>query len=164
MNLVRDILSAYRSPRKAIRQQLDAGVREEQSLLYVMLFGLMNFVSHLPNLAKQAQMTQHSLASLSAAQFVSSVFMMPLVLYLIAAVAHALMRAFKGKATYGQARRVLFWAALVTVPFILILGLVSAFASIKVTLAVSVVTLLVFSWQWASGLAESEFPVQKGSD
>ncbi len=162
MNLVRDILSAYKSPRKAIRKQLDAGVREEQSLFYVMLFGLLNFVSQLPNLAKQAEMTKHTLASLSAAQFVSSVFMMPLMLYVIAAVAHVFMRAFNSKATYGEARRVLFWAALVTVPFTLVLGIVAAFASTKVTLAFSALTLLVFCWQWASGLAESEFPPAKG--
>lgn len=162
MSLVRDIIGSYRSPRKTVRAQLNAGVREEVNLFYVMMFGLMNFVSQLPNIAKTAATTSQSLAGLTAQQFVASVFMMPLMLYVIAAVVHMIMRVFNSKATYGEARRVLFWAALVTVPFVLILGIVSAFFSLNVTLAVSILTLLVFCWQWTYGLTESEFPAQSG--
>ena len=135
---------------------LEDGIREEQTLFFAILFGLLSFLSLLPALAKHAFLTNESLSALAAAQFISSVFMMPLLMYGIAAVSHLILKYFGGQGDYIGARRALFWAALVTTPAILLTSIAEAYFS-EISTILSVITTMIFVWQWVSNLKELEF-------
>ena len=139
-----------------MKRYLEDGIREEQTLFFAILFGLLSFLSLLPALAKHAFLTNESLSALAAAQFISSVFMMPLLMYGIAAVSHLILKYFGGQGDYIRARRALFWAALVTTPAILLTSIAEAYFS-EISTILSVITTMIFVWQWVSNLKELEF-------
>ena len=139
-----------------MKRYLEDGIREEQTLFFAILFGLLSFLSLLPALAKHAFLTNESLSALAAAQFISSVFMMPLLMYGIAAVSHLILKYFGGHGDYIGARRALFWAALVTTPAILLTSIAEAYFS-EISTILSVITTMIFVWQWVSNLKELEF-------
>ena len=139
-----------------MKRHLDNGIREEQTLFFAILFGLLSYLSLLPALAKHAFLTNESLSALAAAQFISSVFMMPLLMYGIAAVSHLILKYFGGQGDYIGARRALFWAALVTTPAILLTSIAEAYFS-EISTILSVITTIIFVWQWVSNLKELEF-------
>ena len=139
-----------------MKRYLEDGIREEQTLFFAILFGLLSFLSLLPALAKHAFLTNESLSALAAAQFISSVFMMPLLMYGIAAVSHLILKYFGGQGDYIGARRALFWAALVTTPAILLTSVAEAYFS-EISTILSVITAMIFVWQWVSNLKELEF-------
>ena len=139
-----------------MKRYLEDGIREEQTLFFAILFGLLSFLSLLPALAKHAFLTNESLSALAAAQFISSVFMMPLLMYGIAAVSHLILKYFCGQGDYIGARRALFWAALVTTPAILLTSIAEAYFS-EISTILSVITTMIFVWQWVSNLKELEF-------
>ena len=139
-----------------MKRYLEDGIREEQTLFFAILFGLLSFLSLLPALAKHAFLTNESLSALAAAQFISSVFMMPLLMYGIAAVSHLILKYFGGQGDYIGARRALFWAALVTTPAILLTSIAEAYFS-EISTILSVIKTMIFVWQWVSNLKELEF-------
>jgi len=139
-----------------MKRYLEDGIREEQTLFFAILFGLLSFLSLLPALAKHAFLTNESLSALAAAQFISSVFMMPLLMYGIAAVSHLILKYFGGQGDYIGARRALFWAALVTTPAILLTSIAEAYFS-EISTILSVITTMISVWQWVSNLKELEF-------
>lgn len=139
-----------------MKRYLEDGIREEQTLFFAILFGLLSYLSLLPALAKHAFLTNESLSALAAAQFISSVFMMPLLMYGIAAVSHLILKYFGGQGDYIGARRALFWAALVTTPAILLTSIAEAYFS-EISTILSVITTMIFVWQWVSNLKELEF-------
>ena len=139
-----------------MKRYIEDGIREEQTLFFAILFGLLSFLSLLPALAKHAFLTNESLSALAAAQFISSVFMMPLLMYGIAAVSHLILKYFGGQGDYIGARRALFWAALVTTPAILLTSIAEAYFS-EISTILSVITTMIFVWQWVSNLKELEF-------
>ncbi|GHA42025.1 hypothetical protein GCM10008927_03100 [Amylibacter ulvae] len=158
MSLVGDIFQSVFTPRKIMRKQMDVGIREEQTLFYALFFGAMHLVSQMPNIAVKATKTEQSIANLTAMQFASSVFITPLVIYGIALVFHFIMRAFNGAGLGVQTRRAVFWAAIVSVPFMLISGIVNSVAPFYYVLVAGVITTLVFAWVLAANLTEVHFP------
>jgi Na+(H+)/acetate symporter ActP len=156
MSLISDIVAAYRAPRREMRRHIDNVIGEEQTLFFAMLFGGMSFIAQLPDMAKRAHLTDHNLSDLAAAQLIASVFMMPLLMYGIAAISHVIVARFGGQGDHIGARRALFWAAVVTVPVLLLSALVNTFAP-DFRIIGAVITSAVFFWQWFSNLRELEF-------
>lgn len=156
MSVLGDIRLAYYKPRQVMERQINFGIKEEQTLFFAILFGLLSFLSLLPALAKHAFLTNDSLSALAAAQFISSVFMMPLMMYGIAAFSHLILKYFGGQGDYIGARRALFWAALVTTPAILLTSITEAYMG-ELSTVLSIITTVIFFWQWISNLIELEF-------
>ncbi len=158
MSLIGDIARAYRAPAKAFKVQLQrAG--EERILLFIFLFCFLSFVARLPDLARITALS-HEPIPLSArvgAMFVSSVFMAPLMMYLVAALSHLVLRMFGGKGSWRLARMALAWAALVTVPLVLISGGTKVFAPGLPFSIATALTGVVFLWQWVTALKVVEF-------
>jgi hypothetical protein len=94
VSVLTDIKLAYYKPRNVMKRQISSGIKEEQTLFFAILFGLLSFLSLLPAIAKHAYLTNESLSALAAAQFISSVFMMPLLMYGIAAISHLILKYF----------------------------------------------------------------------
>lgn len=156
MAVVDAILSAYKGPKEEMRAQINAGITEPQTLFYALMFGFLSFVAIVPSLARRAITDDIELKALAGAQFVSSVFMMPLLMYAIAGLSHLILLRFGGQGSYVDARRAMFWAAIVTTPCILLNGLINVYAPSFYLLSTGV-TAIVFFWQWISCLFESEY-------
>lgn len=156
MTLISEINASYRAPKMEMRRHIKDGIREEQTLFFALLFGLLSFLSLLPEIAKHAYIMDDSLSALAAAQFIASVFMMPLLMYGIAALSHIILGRFGGQGDHVGARRALFWAAVVTSPIILASSVLSIYLPV-IKIALDILTTLIFIWQWTSNLKELEF-------
>ena len=159
MSLVGDIARAYRAPKTTFKAQL-AKSGEERILLFAFLFSFLSFIARVPELAWVTG-TMESDVPLSArvgAMFVASVFMAPLMMYLIAALSHLVLRPLGGKGNWQQTRLALMWSALVAVPLVLLGGALKVLAPGLPFSVATGVTGVVFLWQWAMCLQVVEFP------
>lgn len=158
MSVTLDILRAWRNPKSVLRAKLADGKREDRALATVMGACFLIFVSRWPELSRMAYLDPSVPldARLGTTLFVM-LFVVPLVLYLVAAVSHLLARAFGGKGTWFTARMALFWALLALTPAMLLLGLVRGFVGEGT--AATACGLLVFAgflYLWVSMLVEAE--------
>lgn len=153
MAATRDILATYRGPARVIQRLLGAGVREDRTLIYLMIGCLMVFVAQTPRLARQAHLTGEDLTMMMGATLLAWIFIAPLILYLLAGLAHLVARALGGKQQAHGARLALFWALLASSPLILLWGLTAGFIGpdVQMTL-VGLLWFVVFIWFWIGGM------------
>lgn len=124
MAITTELLRSYRAPRDAMRRQLDGGVREDRALAYAMAACVLIFVSTLPGLAREAYLdAEVPLDARIGAALFAWVIVMPLALYVLAALSHLLARLFGGRGSWFSARMALFWALLAAAPLWLLNGL-----------------------------------------
>jgi hypothetical protein len=158
MPVVPDILRSWRDPRGVIRARLAEGTREDRALVTVMGAGLLAFVSQMPFHARMAQIDPSvPLEARLGVSLFTSVFVLPLLLYVVAAVSHLVARALGGKGTGFGARMALFWAFLAVTPAMLFHGLIRGFigpgpAATNVGLLVGI----AFLYLWIRMLIEAE--------
>jgi hypothetical protein len=87
----------------------------------------------------------------------ATIFLLPPIMYAIAALSHLVARAFGGKGSFYGARLALFWALLCIAPLMLFHGLVAGFIGQGTQLlVVGVLILLAFLWLWMTLLIEAE--------
>ncbi|MEM7437983.1 MAG: hypothetical protein AAF393_00180 [Pseudomonadota bacterium] len=165
MSLLTNIARAYRAPRQALASEL-AQLAEPRTLMIGMLFCLLTFVSRMPEIAAVSFAEGDDAETRNGrygAMFVSTVLFAPLMMYFIAWVAHAVLRLIGGQATWAEARLAFFWAALVTVPLVLISGALKVFSPGPLFFVAQLLTAVVFLWQWATCIAATEFG-ERGSE
>lgn len=158
MSLVGEIVSAYRAPKQLMKVQL-AKSGEERILLLALLFCFLTFIARLPELAFITGSLQSTVpfSARVVAMFVSSVLMAPLMMYLVAAISHFVLRLFGARGTWREARLALMWAALVSVPLVLISGALKVLAPGLLFSVATLATGVVFLWQWVMCLQVVEF-------
>lgn len=161
MSLIGDIAAAYRSPVAVAAQQDAQGVEEPQTLVYGLLFGFLSFLAQLPALSVLASRGGPPLFALAAANLAAFLFFLPLMLYLLAGLAHAVLARFGGTASWAQSRRALFWSALVTAPLILATGLAAPIVPQPLVMAAQLATGAVFLWQWITCQIYFEFRTER---
>lgn len=140
-----------------MRRLLDAGVREDRAIAMVMGACLLFFVASWPGLARQAEVTGEDLTQLLAYRMFATIFIMPLLLYGLAALSHLLVKPFGAKGSWFGARIALFWSLLVSSPILLLWGLVQGF--IGPGLQASIVGAIwfgLFVLFWSINLREAE--------
>ena len=161
MAVTTEIFETWRRPVQVIQRKLPAA--SEASLLAVLLgaCGLM-FVAQWPRLSREAFLAQEAarangtpLADVPTMQALLGInlfvmmFVVPLLFYALAMLSHLLARLFGLKMSPIGARLALFWALLVTTPFMLFQGLVSGFIGAGAALnAVGIITALAFCYIW----------------
>ncbi len=158
--LVSAIVAAYSDLRLAQARQ-EQTVSEPRILFYAFLAGFLMFVAGLPSASLQATSIEdpNALAIVLAARFFGSLFVLPLLFYALAALAHIIARIWRGSATFQMARLALFWALLVTMPVVFLASIASVGLMGAPDLAlrlVGVIVLLAFAKIWGTGLAQSE--------
>lgn len=157
MAVTADIGATYRAPDRVMARLLAAGQREDRALVFVMGFCVLAFIAQMPILARKAHLDGTELNALLGGALLGTVFILPLVLYLLAAVSHLVARAVGGKGTWFGARLALFWSLLASTPLLLLHGLVAGFIGDgPAKLAVGLLWLAVFLWFWLSCLRRSE--------
>ena len=161
MAVTSDITATYWGPRKVIARLLQMGAREDRLLAILMGFCALLFVAQMPRLAREAHLTGQDLNPMLGGSLLALVFILPLILYLLAWVAHLIARAVGGQGDAYRGRLTLFWALLASSPLILLNGLVAGFIGSGTALSVvGGLWFVVFLWFWIAGLAEAYWAKQ----
>lgn len=158
MPVTTDILRAWRSPRRLIREKLAAGVREDRALATLMGASVLIFVAQWPGLSRAAHFDPSvPLDARLSGALLATIFMLPLLAYTFAAGSHLVARLLGGKGSWFSARLALFWAMLAISPMMLFNGLVAGFigAGPAATL-VGVLVMAGFLYLWINMLIEAE--------
>mgnify|MGYP003636178703 FL=1 len=160
MALTQDIAATYRGPGRVFARFLAQGRNEVRALLFVLIAGVLMFVASAPFQARMAQLDPE--VPLQARLYWSAfffIFIVPLLVYLFAALVWALARIARRQITGYQIRFTLVWALVALTPVTLLLGLTAAFIGqgVQVQL-VGLVWLAVFLWFWISGLLTADGP------
>nr|WP_281376652.1 YIP1 family protein [Rubricella aquisinus] len=159
-------MHTWRSPRAAMHEQLARGYEEPRALMYVMLAGGLFFVAGIPraiqgNMAQSAEPLDGSGVIIS--WFITSVVIVTLMRYFMAAVARWSAKVFGGRGSYFTSRLGFFWMSVAIAPAILLAGMVD-FAALMTGSArilyvadiVNIAAQLMLLWLWSRGLVETE--------
>ncbi len=153
MAISRDIAATYRGPGAVVRRLLALGPREDRALAFVMGACALMFVARLPALSRQAHLQETELNPLMGGALLGTVFILPLILYVLAAVVHLVLGTVTKRGSGYGSRLALFWALLAAVPMALLNGLTAGFVGPGPALALTgVLWAAVFFWFWISGL------------
>ncbi|WP_171207465.1 MULTISPECIES: YIP1 family protein [unclassified Ruegeria] len=156
MPVTTDIVATYRGPGRVVGRLMKMGPREDRALAFVMAFCVIGFVAQLPSLARRAHLEDLELNMLMGGALMGSVFILPLLLYVLAWISHGVARLFGGSGSSYGARLALFWALLASTPLVLLNGLVAGFIGPGPTLTLAgLLWVAVFLWFWLSGLKQS---------
>jgi hypothetical protein len=157
MPVTSDITATYRGPARVMERLLSLGDREDRALAFVMAFCVVAFIARLPALARQAHIDGLDLSPLMGGALMGTVFILPLLLYLLAGVSRLVAKLLGGNGTWYTARLSLFWSLLASTPLILLNGLVAGFIGNGPALTgVGLLWLVVFLWFWFSTLVAAE--------
>lgn len=155
MSVTTDIPATYKGPRKVFARLLSMGAREDRLLVFLIAGCVLTFVAQMPKLAREAHLTGQELNMLLGGALLGIVFIAPLLLYVLALVAHWVARAAGGQGDAYRARLALFWAFLASSPLILLNGLVAGFIGAGAALnLVGALWCAVFLWFWISGMIQ----------
>lgn len=155
MSVTTDIPATYKGPRKVFARLLSMGAREDRLLVFLIVGCVLTFVAQMPKLAREAHLTGQELNMLLGGALLGIVFIAPLLLYVLALVAHWIARAAGGQGDAYRARLALFWAFLASSPLILLNGLVAGFIGAGAALnLVGALWCAVFLWFWISGMIQ----------
>lgn len=158
MPVTLDMLRSWRDPRGVIRAKLADGPREDRALATVMGACALIFVAQWPRLSREAFLhPEVPLEARMVGALMGVVFLLPLGLYLIAALSHLVAKVLGGKGTWFSARMALFWALLAVAPLMLLNGLVAGFLGQGAALtAVGIAVAAGFLYLWINMLVEAE--------
>ncbi|MEL7104697.1 MAG: YIP1 family protein [Pseudomonadota bacterium] len=162
MSVSNDILRSYVAPREVQARRM-AGQREDRAIAVVLAACVLISIAQWPRLAREAFYDGSIDLQMQMGSAVFAwVFIMPLVLYAIAAVSHVIARVFGGHGTWFRARMALFWALLAASPLWLLHGLVAGFIGPGPALSgVGLLALGAFVVFWGAGLAVAEWQKQE---
>ncbi|HMO06950.1 MAG TPA: YIP1 family protein [Paracoccaceae bacterium] len=163
MPVLADIRAAWARPRGFIAGKLAEGPREDRALAVLMGASGLSFVAQWPRLARAAHLDPSvGLDARMAGALMATVFILPLVAYGIAAVAHLAARVAGGRGSFFGARLALFWAMLAIAPAMLFLGLLSGLAGPgQGTSAAGLAVFLGFLYLWGAMLYQTEWGVAR---
>lgn len=158
MTVTGDILATWRRPREIFRAKLAQGVREDRALAMLMGACALLFVAQWPALSRAAHLDPTiPLDARMGGALMGTIFILPVVLYGLAALSHLVARLMGGKGSHYGARLALFWALLATAPLMLLHGLMAGFLGQGMQLTVvGVGIFLAFLWLWLTLLVEAE--------
>lgn len=153
MPFSQDIAATYRGPGKVVRRLAAAGPREDRALAILMGACIMLFVARWPALARQAHLEGVELNMLLSGTLMATIFLAPLMFYVLALVAHLVARVVGGIGSSYNARLALFWSLLAASPLVLLNGLVAGYigAGIQLTV-VGLIWFCVFMWFWIASM------------
>lgn len=117
MSIAARIVATWRDPRAVMRDLLADGVREDRALAALMGAAGLGFVAGLPALWRAAAADPSvPLEARMGAALLASVFMMPLLAYLLAGLSWLGLRLARQPVAGHAARLALFWSMLAAVP------------------------------------------------
>jgi hypothetical protein len=152
------ILASWRSPRKAVRSLLANGPREDRALAILIAACVVMFVAQWPALSRAAHLDPDiPLQARMSGALMATLFIVPLLAYLLAGLSHLVARLMGGRGTWYTARLALFWSLLAIAPLTLVQGLVMGFIGQGALATLTgLATLGGFLFQWVNALIVTE--------
>ncbi|MEM7296291.1 MAG: YIP1 family protein [Pseudomonadota bacterium] len=158
MPVTRDIFLSYRRPRAVIARKLAEGTREDRAIATVFGACLVLFIARWPARAREAHLEGDSLERLISTDVYALLFILPLILYGVAALSHIAARLFRARGGWYSARLALFWALLASAPFLVLNGLVEGMIGPGVELSIAgFLWFMSFFWLWVPMFLEAEW-------
>ena len=158
MSVTSDIKASYRGPGRVVARLLGQGRREAFALNILMFACIVMFIAQAPYQSRQAHIDPD--VPLMARMYWSAflwIFIVPLMLYVFAALIQGLSRLARRPITGYGIRLSLFWALLASSPMILLLGLTAAFMGASPALQlVALLWLINVLWFWIAGMRAAE--------
>ncbi|MCC6304420.1 MAG: YIP1 family protein [Rhodobacteraceae bacterium] len=154
MSVGGDILQSWWAPGRVAGALLAGGPREARALAHLLFACGLAFLAQWPRLVRAA--AADPLIPLEArlgGALVAMLFLMPLVLYGVAAASHLVLRALGRPPGFGGARTALFWALFATSPAIVAQGLLGGLLPAPAAGVAGGAVLALFLWIWGAGLA-----------
>ncbi len=161
MPVTSDIAATYRRPGTVVAEHLARGVSEPRALAFLFGACVLMFIAQWPGIARNAHLSNPDFvgnadtglqAALAGALF-STVMILPLILYGVAALTQAFAWVIRRPIDGYAARLALFWALLASSPLALLNGLVEGFIGVGLELTlVGALWFGAFLWFWISGL------------
>lgn len=158
MSITARIVATWRDPRAVMRGLLAAGPREDRALAALMGAAALGFVAGIPGLLRAAEADPAvPLEARIGASLLASVFMMPLLAYLLAGLSALGLRLARHPVPGHSARMALFWSMLAAVPAVLLHRLVEAMVPPGHPLAMiaGVAAFAGFLYLWVVALDEA---------
>lgn len=158
MSVTTDIKASYRGPGRVVTRLLEQGRREAFALNILIFACIVMFIAQAPYQSREAHFDPD--VPLMARMYWSAflwIFIVPLMLYVFAALIYGLAR-LTGRPITGYGIRLsLFWALLATSPVILLLGLTAAFIGPSSALQlVALLWIINVLWFWIAGMRAAE--------
>ena len=158
MPITHDIVQSYRRPGDIIARKLADGPREDRAIATVFGACAVLFISRWPARAREAHLEGANLERLISTDFYALLFILPLVLYGLAAVTHILALPFNPKGGWFSARMALFWALLASAPLVVLNGLVAGLIGPGVQLSiVGFIWVVAFLWLYIPMFLRAEW-------
>lgn len=158
MSVSVDILRSWRHPRAVMRTLLDGAPREDRALIFLMTACLLIFIGQWPRVLRDSYVDPSTpLDARLGGALMAWMFIVPLVGYVLAALAHLAARMFGGQGSWYSARLALFWSLLAVAPAWLAYGLLAGYLGAGVILTVAGgVAFAAFLIIWLSSMVEAE--------
>jgi hypothetical protein len=158
VTVTEEILATWRRPRDILRARLAEGPREDRALAVALGASCLMFVAQWPSLSRAATLDPSvPLDARIGGALMATIFILPVVLYAIAAFSHLIARLLGGKGSHYGARLALFWSLLCVSPLFLLNGLVVGFLGQGTqSMVVGLIVLAAFLWLWITLLVEAE--------
>ena len=136
-----------------------AGQREDRALIFLMLGCGLVFLSTIPRVVRLNELgAEVEYGAQIGGAVLAWLFVVPLALYIVAAISRLIARVLGGKGSGFSARLSLFWALLAASPLWLIWGLLAGYLGQDMAgvQAFGLVAFAVFVYIWLMGLIETE--------
>ncbi|MCC6941637.1 MAG: hypothetical protein IT551_08525 [Novosphingobium sp.] len=155
MSVGAEILASYRDPAGPVGRLIAAGPREDRALAMLMAAAVLQFVARAPALARAAHLDPSvPLDARLGISLFAMLFMLPLLAYGLAMIAHLFMRMLGRTGAAAGARVALFWALLAIAPVSLLHGLIEGLAGpVPLVRFLGAVVFAGFLWFWGRGMA-----------
>ena len=183
MSVATDIPRAWVRPATVMAEKLARRPDERVAFVYVAVASVLGFVATLPGLQRRARtpdpefealivaeasearimqvpsdITDAKFEALMSGALMSWLFVVPMLLYGVAWIAHLLAKLAGGRGTGLTSRLALFWAALVAVPGLLLTGLTTGLVGEGPEAAlVFTATVCLFLWVWGNSFYVAEW-------
>lgn len=163
MGVLADIAESYRAPRRVMRRLLAGGPDEGRALAYLLAASFLLFIAQWPQAVRAAYFAPEvPLEARIGGILLASLFMFPLLAYLLAALSQLVLRVIGGAGSFWAARMALFWALLAAAPLQLLNGLYLGFADASPFRPLpGLAAFLAFVAIWVAGLRVAAF--EKGA-
>ena len=150
---VADILLAYKGLRVSFDRQLYNNTNESRLLAYSFFISIILFLHRLPS--KVLQYPQYfdeiNLSDKIGIDLFSSIFFVPIFLYIISFFLHICCLPFSTNARYSETRLAFFWSTIVYSPILLLISILEAvFSNFWLNLFLNFFSIFCYAWIFSS--------------
>ncbi len=150
---VADIFLAYKGLRVSYDQQLNHNITESRLLAYSFFISIILFLQRLPSRVLQdpIYLDEINLNNEIGIDLFSSIFFVPIFLYIFSFLLHFFCLPFGTSARYFDTRLAFFWSTIVYSPILLLISIFEAiFSSFWLNLFLNFFSIFCYAWIFSS--------------